>query len=268
MRTRFAPSAVVTALVLVPMALGAQSDTSSAATANLASLIDPSTTYTACYVPSSGTVYRIKTADTPSACTKSTHVQFSWNHQGPVGPQGPKGDPGVVTLPYSASMSATGNLFEVINSGSGVAGRVAAGAGIAVSARAITGVGMHAGSAFGAAALKAEHGSATGTAIEVTRGAIKVPGAGVNSPTTAFVVKGPSGMSGEHTVALDNPLINGDPKALLFVTRQGAVNKEQLSGHFVFYQNGTWYLRYKNDTYIGFEPYTPPPHFNILVIKS
>lgn len=268
MRNRFAPFAVTAAIVLVPMTLGAQRSTPSAATANIASLIDPSTTYTACYVPSSGTVYRIKTADTPPACTKSAHVEFSWNHQGPVGPQGPKGDPGLVTLPYSATMSATGNLFEIINPGSGVAGRFSTGSGIALSAKAITGVGLHAGSAFGAAALKAEHSLATGTAIEVTRGAIKVPGAGLNSATTAFVVEGPSGMSGVHTVALDNPLINGDPKALLFVTRQGATNKEQLSGHFVFYQSGTWYLRYKNDTYIGLEPYTPPPHFNILIIKS
>ena len=268
MRNHLASAALVSAVALVPMALGAQQVTPRGTTANLAALIDPSTTYTACYVPSSGTVYRIKTADTPPACTKSNHVEFSWNHQGPVGPQGPKGDPGVVTLPYSATMSATGNLFEIINSGSGVAGRFSAGSGIALSAKAVTGVGMHAASAFGAAALKAEHSSVTGTALEVTRGGIKVAGAGLNTGTAAFVVKGPSGASGVHTVALDNPLINGDPNALLFVTRQGATNKEQLSGHVIFYQNGTWYLRYKNDTYIGFEPYIPPPEFNILIIKS
>lgn len=36
------------------------------------------TTYYACYVPASGTVYRIKTADTPAACKKDTHVEFQW----------------------------------------------------------------------------------------------------------------------------------------------------------------------------------------------
>lgn len=36
-------------------------------------------TLTACYVPKSGSVYRIKTPDTPAAC-KSNHVQFSWTH--------------------------------------------------------------------------------------------------------------------------------------------------------------------------------------------
>jgi hypothetical protein len=35
------------------------------------------TTITACYVPKTGSVYRIKTADTPAAC-KTNHVEFSW----------------------------------------------------------------------------------------------------------------------------------------------------------------------------------------------
>ena len=32
----------------------------------------------ACYVPSSGTTYRIKEVDLKQECSKSTHVQFSW----------------------------------------------------------------------------------------------------------------------------------------------------------------------------------------------
>ncbi|HEY0997780.1 MAG TPA: hypothetical protein VGD77_17455 [Gemmatimonadaceae bacterium] len=58
----------------------------------------------ACYIPSTGTVYRIRTADTQASCTvkhgANAHVQFSWNArgpegaQGPAGPQGAKGDPG------------------------------------------------------------------------------------------------------------------------------------------------------------------------------
>lgn len=32
----------------------------------------------ACYVPASGTVYRIRTADMREACSSSTHVEFSW----------------------------------------------------------------------------------------------------------------------------------------------------------------------------------------------
>lgn len=36
------------------------------------------TTYHACYVPGSGTIYRIKDAGTPDTCRKSTHVEFQW----------------------------------------------------------------------------------------------------------------------------------------------------------------------------------------------
>ena len=49
------------------------------------------TTYRACVVPSSGTIYRIGEPGTPSACTKSSHVEITWNQ---VGPQGPAGTPG------------------------------------------------------------------------------------------------------------------------------------------------------------------------------
>ena len=48
----------------------------------------------ACYVPTSGTVYRIKETDLRETCTSPHHVEFNWNQQGPVGPQGPQGIPG------------------------------------------------------------------------------------------------------------------------------------------------------------------------------
>lgn len=79
---------IVLAAALVPSALSAQSS---------------SATYSACYVPRSGTVYRIKAPNTPSACTKKDHVEFSWTEagipgpqgaQGPAGPQGPQGPQG------------------------------------------------------------------------------------------------------------------------------------------------------------------------------
>lgn len=51
----------------------------------------------ACYVPASGTVYRIKVPGSKDACTSPAHVPFSWNHvghEGPVGAQGPSGPQG------------------------------------------------------------------------------------------------------------------------------------------------------------------------------
>ncbi len=49
---------------------------------------------TACYVPDVGVVYRIQTEGVPDECTEPTHVEFSWNMEGPPGPQGPPGPAG------------------------------------------------------------------------------------------------------------------------------------------------------------------------------
>lgn len=54
-------------------------------------------TLRACFVPGSGTVYRIKVPNTPAACVATSHIEFSFNAkgtQGDVGPAGPKGDAG------------------------------------------------------------------------------------------------------------------------------------------------------------------------------
>jgi hypothetical protein len=49
----------------------------------------------ACYVPLSGTSYRIKEVDLKQACISTSHIEYSWNQQGPVGPQGPQGIQGI-----------------------------------------------------------------------------------------------------------------------------------------------------------------------------
>lgn len=53
----------------------------------------------ACYVPSTGTVYRIKAPGLPDDCSgpkngANRHIPFSWNAQGPAGEQGPQGPQG------------------------------------------------------------------------------------------------------------------------------------------------------------------------------
>ncbi|HJU88551.1 MAG TPA: hypothetical protein VJ672_04120 [Gemmatimonadaceae bacterium] len=52
------------------------------------------TVITMCYVPASGTVYRVGEPNTPADCTNPLHVKFSFNQQGPAGPAGPAGTPG------------------------------------------------------------------------------------------------------------------------------------------------------------------------------
>ena len=49
----------------------------------------------ACYVPMSGSVYRIKETDLKQTCASPQHVEFNWNQQGPPGPQGPQGIQGI-----------------------------------------------------------------------------------------------------------------------------------------------------------------------------
>ena len=53
----------------------------------------------ACYVPNSGTVYRVRTTDTKETCASHQHVLFQWSGSGsggvgPAGPQGPTGETG------------------------------------------------------------------------------------------------------------------------------------------------------------------------------
>jgi hypothetical protein len=50
----------------------------------------------ACYVPLSGTVYRVKTSDTKETCASKSHVLFWFNQTGPEGPPGPQGPAGPV----------------------------------------------------------------------------------------------------------------------------------------------------------------------------
>ncbi len=52
------------------------------------------TVLSACYVPKSGTVYRVDALDAPPACIKPEHLAFSWNEEGIQGPQGEPGPQG------------------------------------------------------------------------------------------------------------------------------------------------------------------------------
>ncbi|HEY6220749.1 MAG TPA: hypothetical protein VIV65_11910, partial [Gemmatimonadaceae bacterium] len=72
----------------------------------------PADTIHACYVPATGTVYRIKAAGLPGACQASSHVEFWWLNGGASGPEGatgangPKGETGATGI--TGSTGATG----------------------------------------------------------------------------------------------------------------------------------------------------------------
>ena len=79
--------------------------------------------------------------------------------------------------------------------------------------------------------MRAEHTSETGTALEITKGAIRVKGAGLNTTTAVFWTRAadmaPSAGSsaGIYLLTIDHPLANGDPKAIITATPR-AVNSE------------------------------------------
>jgi hypothetical protein len=113
------PAALVATLSLAPTVLSAQPGPSAAA----ADPIPP--TIEACYVPASGTIYRVDTPTSPAPgapkqCLSATHVRFTWNQQGPAGPPGPKGDKGDpgsaasigpdLSLPGALTMGKTGTF--------------------------------------------------------------------------------------------------------------------------------------------------------------
>jgi hypothetical protein len=102
--TRIRIAALLAALALVPAIAEAQ------------------TTITACYVPKTGSVYRIEAAGAPQAC-KNGHVKFSWEAGAslPVAPQAvmttdilQPGEDAFVTAACPAGTRAFSGAFRII----------------------------------------------------------------------------------------------------------------------------------------------------------
>ena len=89
------------ALGLVPSAV-AQAQTQATSTASITDGV-----IYACYVPKTGTVYRINVSGSPIKCA-TNHVLFSWNISGPEGPQGPEGPAG--SSAFSSAVLRTGSV--------------------------------------------------------------------------------------------------------------------------------------------------------------
>src|ERR1043166_4289302 len=82
--------------LLVPSLALAQSGQStggtSSSTGQLAAAVGDS--ITACYVPASGTIYRIGLTGLPTSCLASSHIRFTWNAGGAPGATGATGAAG------------------------------------------------------------------------------------------------------------------------------------------------------------------------------
>ncbi len=104
-RGRYRAACTILALGLTSIAGRTQAQNAPASTTSTASSADSAMRIAACYVPASGTVYRIGAAGLPETCLARTHVRFSWNtlgqvgakgETGAVGPTGPVGPAGAV----------------------------------------------------------------------------------------------------------------------------------------------------------------------------
>lgn len=174
---------------------------------------------------------------------------------------------------YGINAVAQGEATGVLGastSGRGVAGQSNSGAGVHGTSTSGTGVlgsnGFKRGSlGTEEAAVVADAGSSTATAIQVEKGALRVKGAGLNSNTFVFVhavtVENYADFSGaaERTF-IDHPLCNNDPNAILLVTPRyptsGAAARIS-----VYYHDGSGFWR------IYADPMDPGDRFNVMVIK-
>lgn len=106
---------------------------------------------------------------------------------------------------------------------------------------------LHAKSTGDVAAVRAEGGGSGGTALEIASGAIRVPGAGANTHTPAFVHVATAGNSSfcDNTgcycreTVIDHPMTNGRPDAILFVTINGQAGEGDPMVDHVDYNTST-----------------------------
>src|SRR5262249_29528583 len=101
-------------------------------------------------------------------------------------------------------------VFGVSATGPGVMGRSANQRGV---------VGQNSSPSYGA--LLADNAYPTGPALEIQQGTIKVDSAGVNSVTPVFIHQATGGATFS---CIDNPILNGDPNAILIVTPRAYYN--------------------------------------------
>lgn len=218
------------------------------------SVAQAQTTLYACYIPSTGSTYRIKAPNTPSECTKSTHVQFSWVDGA-----------GAVRIPYSTSVNTTSTLLSLQNTGSGIAGQFLANSANGVFARSLTATGVH-GATYstngGGAGVKAEALLTGGTALEVRSGAIRVTGAGLDTPTAVFKT-----LVGCSEVVLDHPMLNGNPNAFVFSTARNTDGDDMPLAVAAWYSSSKarWVIKTSNTPV---SDYCLQSHVSILIIKA
>ncbi|MDQ6618527.1 MAG: hypothetical protein M3Z31_02325 [Pseudomonadota bacterium] len=125
--------------------------------------------------------------------------------------------------------TSTGDLFEVTQSGTGSA---------------ITGGNQTGGPAF-----------------TIAGGTFRVAGAGVNTSTAAFIHQASGCAAGSGFSAINNPLINGDPNALLIITPRSASSNGPFRVEYNACGSNLWTIHDLSGSAITGQ-------FNVMIIKS
>lgn len=176
---------------------------------------------------------------------------------------------GAYGLRGTAHGQSTGMLGSS-ESGIGTAGQSDSGEGVVGSSTTGTGVlginGFKRGRlGTDEAAIVADAGSSSATAVQIEKGAVRVKGAGLNSNTFVFIHPVTTAnysdfSSTPEMTVIDHPLCNGDPDAILIVTPRYTPRLVGGATSFaVWYSGERWRIRA--------DPMDPGDRFNVMVIK-
>jgi hypothetical protein len=107
------------------------------------------------------------------------------------------------------------------------------------------------------------------TALAIDTGNIRVPGAGQNTPTPVFVHIASETNTRDHRTIIDHPMTNGDPNAILIVTRRMGPNADLAGSGIASFgvgynaQAGKWMIGQPSGQRIA-----SGAAFNVLVFKG
>lgn len=182
---------------------------------------------------------------------------------------GPPSVCGPGCLQGSTGVFGTSRNPDGIGVQGGFAKGVAPTSGTGVRGESTTGVGVE-GSAFSPSGIgvRAVGSGTTGTALEISNGAIKVRNAGIGTNTAVFIHLATVANSILNRTTIDHPLTNGDPNAILIVTSNyspGGVSGRSYDTVGVRYDtfDNKWAILANNGGFNSLVGAT----FNVLIIK-
>jgi hypothetical protein len=201
-----------------------------------------------------------------STTAPATGQLLGWNGTAWAPTAAPSAPGDGLSLPYATSVNGgTTDLFSLTQYGTGRAASFSSLYGPGLYVRGSAGQALHAymsvNGGNSAPAIKAEHAAAAGTALEITRGAIRVAGAGLDTPTPAFWTT--LGCGAKY---LESPYSNGNPNAIILVTPR-SINGASFPAAYVEYDGavGKWMLKTNSGACGG--SYNIQYMYNVLIIR-